>query len=198
MKKYVLIIILATLVVLSCRKESQLKKSVLVYDQELTDLPAYSEWGYNTFGAYYDRDLFMSDSHIVPVKVLVTNNEMSFNLYGHYVSQDWVKPMTLTFTFPRFTPLNYTDLIVFNDTTFNLKDTTCKVIFTLDTTNYKPAIISGELNFKRAQNLKVDKKQIEVILSGYFDFKAIINGKPITVSDGRFDLGISQDNFYVY
>lgn len=61
---------------------------------------------------------------------------------------------------------------------------------------YEAEILEGELNFKRVQILQVDKKVVEAILSGYFDLKAIINGKPITVSDGRFDVGIGRDNFY--
>jgi hypothetical protein len=63
---------------------------------------------------------------------------------------------------------------------------------------YTANILSGELTFKRAQNLLVDEKQVEVILSGYFEFKALIDNEPVTISNGRFDVGISPDNFYNY
>jgi hypothetical protein len=184
-----------------CSKENELKKSVFINDPELTDLPAYSEWGYNTFGAYYDREIFTSNNKAVPVKVVVTNNTMSFILDGQKGSQYSYgddKDMSIVFNLSGFTPTQYTDLLVLDDSIIDLKNPVNQVKISVDTINYKVDILSGELTFKRAQNLIVDKKQIEVILSGYFEFKALINDKPMTISDGRFDVGISNDNFYNY
>ena len=189
------------LLLVGCSKEYELTKSVFIQDPEYTDLPAYSEWGYNTFGAYYDRQAFISNNEIVPAKIIVTNNEMSFVLDGQKGSSyyyDISDEMTLTFKIPGFMPANYTDLTVLNDTILNLANPVYQVIVSMDTLKYTATILSGELNFKRAQNLKVDKKEIEVILSGYFEFKALINEKPVTISNGRFDVGISPDNFYTY
>lgn len=203
MKKQIFIFSIAILIFWGCSKENELKKSVFIYDTEFTDLPAYSEWGYNTFGAYYDRLAFVSNNAIVPAKVIVSEGSMSFVLGGQlqagnqYYSSD-SQEMSITFIMPGFTPQQYNELIVLNDTTLDLKNPEYQVHVSVDTMNYTASMISGELNFKRAQNLLVDKNQIEVILSGYFEFKAIINGKPITVSDGRFDVGISPDNFYIY
>lgn len=203
MKKQIFIFSIAILIFWGCSKENELKKSVFIYDTEFTDLPAYSEWGYNTFGAYYDRLAFVSNNAIVPAKVIVSEGSMSFVLGGQlqagnqYYGSD-SQEMSITFIMPGFTPQQYNELIVLNDTTLDLKNPEYQVHVSVDTMNYTASMISGELNFKRAQNLLVDKNQIEVILSGYFEFKAIINGKPITVSDGRFDVGISPDNFYIY
>ena len=104
--------------------------------------------------------------------------------------------MLITFTLPGSLPEQYADLAVFNDSIIDLTDAACQVFVTIDTVKYAADILDGELNFKRVQILQVDKKLVEAILSGYFDFKAIINGKPVTVSDGRFDVGIGTDNFY--
>ncbi len=184
-----------------CSKENELKNSVMIYDEEYTDLPAYSEWGYNTFGAYYDRAVFISNYEAVPAKVIVTNDEMSFLLDGQnetlYENGDYAE-MSVTFKMPGFTPANYSDLLVLNDTIFDLTNPAYELIVSIDTINYTADILSGEFNFKRAQNLLVDTKQIEVILSGYFEFKALIDEKPVTVSNGRFDVGIGTDNFYNY
>jgi len=200
--KILLITCLSLLLLLAgCSKEYELTKSVFIQDPEYTDLPAYSEWGYNTFGAYYDRLAFISNNEIVPAKIIVTNNEMSFVLDGqkgssyYYAASD---EMTLSFKIPGFIPATYTDLTALNDTILNLANPVYQVIVSMDTLKYTATILSGELNFKRAQNLKVDKKEIEVILSGYFEFKALINEKPVTISNGRFDVGISPDNFYTY
>ena len=200
MKKQLLIFSAAILIFLSCAKENELKKSVFVYDKEFTDLPAYSEWGYNTFGAYYDRIPFVSNNMVVPAKVIVQNNTMAFVLAGQKQSGNYYSnsEMTITFKMPGFTPADYTGLLLLNDTVLDLSKPAYQVLVSIDTIKYTATILSGELKYKRAQNLLVDKKQIEVILSGYFEFKALINDKPITVSDGRFDVGISSDNFYTY
>lgn len=201
MKTRIFILMAVLFIFAGCSKENELKKSVMIYDEEYTDLPAYSEWGYNTFGAYYDRLVFISNNVSVPAKVIVTNNEMSFLLDGQdgnlYNYGDYAE-MTMTFKIPGFTPENYYDLLVLNDTVFDLTNPAYEIIVSIDTMNYTADILSGEFYFKRAQNLLVDTKQIEVILSGYFEFKALIDQKPVTVSNGRFDVGIGTDNFYNY
>lgn len=203
MKKYLFIIISVTIVVASgCTKDNELKKSVFIEDSEYPDLPKYSEWGYNTFGAYYDREAFVSNDNEVPAKIIVTNNLTSFVLtgqdgaYSYYSSSN--TNMSMTFKISGFLPQNYKQLIALNDTTFDLRNSSYQVLVTIGTVTNTATIIEGGLTFKRAQNLIVDTKQEEVILSGYFDFKALINNEPITISDGRFDVGISSDNFYNY
>ena len=201
MKKQLFILTTLILVFSGCAKENELKKSVYVPDAEFTDLPAYSEWGYNTFGAYFDRDIFVSNNRTVPSKVIVSNDTISFILNGQKGESDYYhdsKEMTMTFKLSDFSLVQYSDLTIFNDTTLDLKNPLYKVLVTIDTMKFTANILSGELTFKRAQNLKVDKEPVEVILSGTFDFKAIINSKPVTISDGRFDVGISPDNFYNY
>ena len=201
MKNQLFILVIFLLVFAGCKKENELKKSVFINDPELTDLPAYSEWGYNTFGAYYDREVFVSNDQEVPAKVVVSNNTMSFILTGQKGGSGggsgYYPEMTMTFTLTDFLPSQYSDLTVFNDTTLDLKNPLYQVAISVDNVNYAVSILSGELIFKRAQNLTVDKKPVEVILSGYFDFKALINDTPVTISDGRFDVGISPDNFYI-
>ena len=201
MKSTIILFLSVLLLCASCSKENELKDSVMIYDEEYPELPVYSEWGYNTFGAYYDRQVFISNYETVPAKVIVTNNEMSFLLDGqngsYYDYNDYAE-MSLTFKIPGFTPEKYSDLLVLNDTIFDLTNPAYELIVSIDTMTYTADILSGEFNFKRAQNLLVDTKQTEVILSGYFEFKALVGGKPVTVSNGRFDVGICTDNFYNY
>ena len=203
MKKPLIILSILILVFVGCKKENELKKSVFVYDNESEGLPAYSEWGYNTFGAYYDRDIFISNNHVVPAKVVVSKDTMSFILDGQKGNSndyyDSYIAMTMTFRFAGFTPQQYSNLTVLNDTIFDLKGKSCHVLMSINNEKEDTIkILSGTLTFKRAQNLQVDKKPIEVILSGYFEFQALVKNKLITISDGRFDIGISPDNFYNY
>lgn len=196
--------IISVLVVLlaACESENDLRKSVMIEDKDKPDLPEYSEWGYNTFGAYYDeRQPFISNDDLVPIKVYVTDAGMSFSLYGQIGTDEEYKPenkMVISFVISDFKPSKYKDLLTLDDTVFNLSDAKCKVYISYEDENIEDTIqiLSGELEFIRAQNLIVDKKEVEVILSGVFHLRAWINGEPKTISEGRFDAGISDCNFY--
>jgi len=202
MRKQLFLFAALVIILSGCSKENELKKSVMIYDEEFTELPAYTEWGYNTFGAYYDREVFISNETVVPAKAIVTDGALSFVLNGHkgtYYYYDESNQMTLTFRLSGFTPGSYSDLIVLNDTVFDLSNPDYSVVIeTAGNPINTFSIISGGFQFKRAQNLLVDKQQVEVILSGYFELRALINGQPVTISDGRFDVGIGPDNFYIY
>lgn len=203
MKKQIFNSLLGILILFaSCSKETELKKSVFIPDDVYPDLPAYTEWGYNTFGAFYDRELFVYNDNTVPVKVINTSGKTSFTLKGEkssasYSSYDY-SDMSMSFDLYGFSPESYTDLLALNDTLINLTDTLCKVSVLIGASNYEAEILNGTLEFKRAQNLLVDKKQIEVILSGIFEFQAIIDGEPVSITLGRFDVGVGPDNFFKY
>jgi hypothetical protein len=196
MKKYIIIILsMLTLFVSSCSSDYSLEKSVFIEDVTTPGLPIYSEWGYNTFGAYIDREKFISEDSQLPAKIIVNADTMNLTLkgimgYGNVVS--------LKFSIKGFSPADYTDLIMLNDTTINLKDSKCIVTLKTDMATNVLKIIEGTIRFKRVQNLYVDKELNKAILSGYFSFKTFLKGEPIAVSNGRFDLGIGYDNFYNY
>jgi hypothetical protein len=200
MKTHLFIILaLISTFLTACKKENELKKSVFIYDPENIDLPAYSEWGYNTFGAYYDREIFVSNNEFVPAKIIVSDTSLSFLLDGQKGPSDYYSDypeMLISFTLSGLMPAHYADLALLNDSIIDLTNSACHIFVTIDTVKFTADILDGELNFNKVQILQVDKQQVEAILSGYFEFKAIINDKPITISDGRFDVGIGPDNFY--
>jgi len=202
MIKYLSFLIAIVFLYCGCKKETELKKTVFVSDPENSNLPLYSEWGYNTFGAYYDRAAFVSNDNEVAAKVMVTQNKTSFVLTGQKGSGSYYynasNKMSITFRLSGFLPEDYRHLVTLNDTTLDLKNPGYSVVITEDTIDYQAAILNGTLQIKRAQNLFVDTKQVEVILSGYFEFQALLKNKPVTISDGRFDVGIGSDNFYRY
>jgi hypothetical protein len=76
-------------------------------------------------------------------------------------------------------------------------DPTIQIELTINNETFQAEILEGSLEFIRAQNLLVDKEAAQVILSGRFDMKLVINGEAVTLSDGRFDLGIGPDSFFV-
>jgi hypothetical protein len=205
MKRDALIFSLVLLVLTcSCSKEYELDKSIFIPDKDFPGLPAYTEWGYNTFGLFYDREPFVNTDFSAPSKIICTGGKTTFSLKGHmgvsryyyYVSDE--KPMTLSFDLPGFVPGSLTDLLELDNTIIDLTDPLCKVTLTVDTARYSLEVLNGSLQFKRAQNLIVDKKQYEIILSGVFDFQALVNNEPSSFTNGRFDLGISRDNFFKY
>jgi hypothetical protein len=196
MKKLIILVAVAVLLA-GCTSEYQLDKSVYIYDEEFTDLPAYTEWGYNTFGAYYDRNLFIS-SGTIPAKVICNNGKTAFSLIGEYTHNGYTDEMTLKFVLDGYSPAAYPDLVSLNDSIIDLSDPGCMVCMAQYGTEDTLQIINGELNFKRVQHLYVDKKSVEAILSGYFHFQFLIDGVPSTISNGRFDVGIGYDNFYAF
>jgi hypothetical protein len=201
MRTYIIVLLIIFSIINGCKKDNELKKSVWVPDSEYKDLPAYSEWGYNTFGAYYDRQAFISNDLLVPAKVIVTDSITTFELYGQLGESyyhGYPYQMVMKFSIPNFKPQQYTDLISLNNTTLNLEDSLCQVIVIKDNTEFTVQILSGELTFKKVRNLLVDTKPVEVILSGYFEFRALINNEAITITDGRYDVGVGPDNFYIY
>jgi hypothetical protein len=44
----------------------------------------------------------------------------------------------------------------------------------------------------------VDEINTEVILSGFFEFHALVENVPVTDSNGRFDVRIDGGNFFRY
>jgi len=196
MKKYIFLpIFLSLLFLCACSSEDvQLEKSIFVEDVNNPGLPIYSEWGYNTFGAYIDRKVLISNDDELPAKIIVNKDTLNLILKGTLNSE----MATLKFTLIGYSPADYPDLVSFNNSTIDL--TSDKCIITLKTYSKTLAldVFDGKLFFKRVQNLYVDKELTESILSGTFNFKTFIDGEPIAVSNGRFDLGIGYGNFYNY
>jgi hypothetical protein len=196
-------IIMMMMLMVSCN-EYDLSKSIFIPDKENPDLPAYSEWGYNTFGAYYDREPFVNHNSVVPAKVITTGGTTSFMLIGilgsykfYYNSPD--RPgVTFTIELPGFSAQTRADLLELNDVVINLSDPLCNVHFTINGHEKQVEILSGSLHFKRVQNLIVDKEPTMIILSGTFLLQALIDGVPSSISEGRFDVGIGNDNFFNY
>jgi hypothetical protein len=203
MKKHLLLLtgISAFLLLISC--EQELEESVFHPDPDHPDLPEYSEWGYNTFGAYYDRKLFSYNDYEIPAKVISNNGATLLMLKGslgekpYYSSQDYIE-MSLSFMLKGFVTNDYTGLAMLNDTIIDLTNSDCAVFARIDGDSIGMQILSGNLQVKKAQHLFVDNQSMNIILSGYFGFQAIVHGEPITMSYGRFDVGIGTDDFYQY
>lgn len=190
------LLLLIILFAFSCNMsyEYELQKSVFIEDEMNPGLPIYSEWGYNTFGAYIDRSKFISDENILPSKIIVNGDTLNITLNGYY--QDILT--NLKFRIVGYSPKDYAELLELNGVKINLKNDQVSVFLTQDSNTTQLQIIEGELYFKRVQLLLVDKEQTQSILSGTFELKTFKNDVPIAIANGRFDLGIGYDNFYNY
>lgn len=191
MKKYGLIAIVL-LALYSCA--DQLEKTVFIPDKDDSNLPAYTEWGYNSFGAQYERTYFLASPQIVPCKITYQDGILHFALLGRlgagYHSPDM--EMALTFSFPVSLIKEYRDLTVLNNVEIDLTDASCEVKIEKDGTAEIIKPLSGYLLFKRIQLLRVDSKEDRIILSGLFDILFLHNNLPEHLSNGRFDLGVNQ------
>jgi hypothetical protein len=189
------LLLLVFLIFFSCGKEV-LDRTIFIRDEDDRNLPAYTEWGYNSFGAEYERDYFLVSSKIIPCKISYNNNHVHFYLSGK-ISEG--KEMKLVFIFPFEKEINeYKDLIKLHKVEIDLSKTDCFVKILQENTETVLDVIDGKLLFKRAQVLSVDDEVNRVILSGLFEVRFLQSGFPTTISNGRFDLGITKNHFYGY
>jgi hypothetical protein len=197
------LLILASLFTLLCAC-SDIERTIFISDANDSNLPAYTEWGYNSFGAKYERLYFLVHKSIIPCKVTYREGTLHFSLtgvlsevmygnYGYFNSET----MTLTVSFPSEPMYEYRDLLALHGRVIDLADTSsCRVeIDRTDKTGMTVAPIKGHLTFRRAQLLRIDEKENRVILSGSFDLQFLANDKPESITDGRFDVGIHTE-FY--
>lgn len=181
---------------LCCDGDYELEKSYFITDPNFEYLPQYSEWGYNTFGAYVNRDPFISNDYTVPMRVISTDGNSFFAFSGERVSDD--TEFSITVELFNFNPSEYADLMDLHERTFDLASTGCDMLIGDQLDGQPVQILSGSFQVKRAQYLLVDKSPEEVILSGVFEFQGIYNGETISVTHGRFDVGVGVTNFFAY
>ena len=186
------VILLITISLSSCSKYT-LDDTIFVHDQDNWNLPAYTELGYNSFGAQYERDYFLVSSKIVPCKISYKEELLYFALSGTIGAG---KEMSLTFIFPSKQMNDYTDLLQLNHIEIDLSEDECIVIMKQDNHETILNIFYGRLFFKRAQILNIDDEMNRIILSGLFDLYFIENDFSTSIENGRFDLGITNKVFF--
>jgi hypothetical protein len=203
MKKYLAIIGLSVL--LTACSSDDLDRTIFVPDENDHSLPAYTEWGYNSFGAIYERQYFVATNSWVPCKIVQQNGVITFNLIGNFSTRgiDYYesnKKAILAITFPYANLLtNYTDLITLNNYVVDLTDANCTVQWQVEDEPTRTITVrqgsGSELNFKRTQLLRVDGVTDRVILSGTFEIHFLNGIMPESFTEGRFDLGINTKDF---
>jgi hypothetical protein len=198
MRKFSFILLIITLL-LACSKD-EMDRTIFIPDETDGNLPAYTEWGYNSFGAEYEREYFLATNTIVPCKIVYKENKLQFSLSGRVRSDYYYgKEMSLIFIFPVAQAChNYDDLMQLDKMKIDLASYNCTVKMVQDGQETLLDGVKGELYFKRAQLLTIDDAVNRVILSGTFELRFLKNDFPTYISDGRFDLGITKNVFYAY
>jgi hypothetical protein len=164
---------------------------IFIPDAADKNLPAYTEWGYNSFGARYGSEYFLASSSNFPCKITSNSGKLNFELRG---SVSISELMTLNMSFPFADLSHYTQLVALNGQTIDLADSGSAV-----TVNQSAVeVSSGTLTFKRAQLLRIDFEQSHIILSGTFELSYQQAGVTHELTDGRFDVSISDvyDPYY--
>ena len=201
MKNYLYITALLLPLLYSCSGTDEMDRTIFIPDEDNTELPAYTEWGYNSFGAIYERSYFLVSNNTVPCKITYQSGMLNFYLIGKLRDNSYSYNygginMILTFSFPFSDIDDYTGLIELNDTVIDITNPLCKVSVEIGNNKEELTPLNGNLIFKRAQLLKIDGKENRVILSGLFELQFLKDGRPEIISDGRFDVGINKDFFY--
>ncbi|MDR3193955.1 MAG: hypothetical protein LBT76_01515 [Tannerella sp.] len=201
MKKYLFPLAGFLLLLCACAGE-EMDRTVFIPDATDANLPAYTEWGYNSFGARYERNYFLVANSLVPCKVTYRDGVLNFSLTGRLAADAAsnrydTEKMTLTFAFPSSHIGDFTDLVSLHGREIDLTGDSCGVRMEREDLVALVRPVSGRLTFGRAQLLRIDDVINRVILSGTFEVKFLLNSRPETISDGRFDVGI-RDDFYSY
>ena len=192
MKRLYLVVVIGVLLS-SCSKEV-MDRTIFIPDEIDRELPAYTEWGYNSFGAEYERDYFLVSNQIDPCKIVYNNYRLQFSLHG----TNHFGKMSLVFIFPSLEVRDFKDLMQLHDQKIDLSGGGCVVKILQDSIESVLDGVSGELYFKRAQLLSIDEKVNRVILSGTFELHFMKGDFPSYISNGRFDVGITKNVFYSY
>ncbi len=184
--------LLACILIGSCEDDSDLHRTIFIRDKIFRDLPQYSEWGYNTFGAYINDEVFISGDYFWdPASISFENSNMILSFHGEKISLEKdTTNMVLSFSIPRNVPHDGQYLLALNNTLIDLVTSSVQVYVQFESANYPVSVNNGELHFTRVQNLIVDETPEETILSGTFEFEGMMNGNPVSVTHGRFDVGV--------
>jgi len=190
-------ILLAAVALCSCSRESDLKKSIFIPDPDDSRLPAYTEWGYNTFGAYLDREVFIYNDNLIPFVAIAKNSvtELQFNgeIYENFFSNDEKVSLIIKTSSIHLTKAE--DLVVLNGKTYQLSSPNFEAYLERNGARSKLSVQQGSLTFQRVQKVFVDKKYTEMILSGYFEITA--TGTP-SITEGRFDVAVKDGYSFSY
>ncbi len=198
--KTISFLLLTSLLFWSCTKTDEFTDTITIYEED-GQLPVYSEWGYNTFGAYIERTVYESNTYDVPFKVIADSNYTKLMFSGTFhdsysYSYSNNSNLTLTLSIQNYAPDTYQDFLRFHDSVVVLNNTEHLLTMKTDSLTDTLYIIDGLFHIKRVQDLRVDQTHKNLILSGEFGIKALRDGNPITISDGRFDFVLSNHNFY--
>lgn len=195
MKKYILIISMLGLMFMSCKKETTLGGSYIIPDPANPSLPIYSESGYNAFGAMFDdNSMTKSQYQYNSGFVYITTDTMSvfkmnFVLYPYGT-------VAIDFKLKDMFPSNYAELLALDGKTYNFKEPNSSFALYRDGTPVDYQLIDGEIEFHKAQPLRIDEIVSGTVLSGYFSMKFIVDNQPHSIYDGRFDVSVQDHNFY--
>jgi hypothetical protein len=167
MKRIILISILY-IGMISC--DESIDRTIFIPDENDPNLPAYTEWGYNSFGAKYERNYFLASNNLVPCKITYKDGKINFSLHGYVAGKVMryyynVDKMSLVISFPFPVINDYSGLLVLNEKNFNIKNDECSVTMSInEKTAVDLEVLEGQLSFKRAQLLRIDDKSERVIL----------------------------------
>ncbi len=179
---------------IACEQDTELSESIYVADTDNPELPSYSEWGYNTFGIKYERNVFIYSNNVVPLKIIADTNYLTFLLQG---SMNY-EYMALKISIPDSTTSTYKDLIEYNNSVISLGEEGVYVEMIDEDTSYQLKILSGEINFTVIKRLFVDNIEEGLIVSGKFNLKFVKDDIPESMSDGRFDFGVNDAIFFAF
>jgi hypothetical protein len=194
--KRLIFLLLIGWISMACSRDHALTQSVFIPDDTYPDLPAYSQWGYNTFGAHYERGAITHTEVEFPMFVHADTSHLRFKFFGKSNWGDFDN-FRFTFSFPDTTIRNVYELTKYHDTVIDLSQN--NVILTFESWHFDSVqeikIDTGQFHFKNAKLVYVDEELTQVNVSGTFDLSFNFNQRPVAFTHGRFDIGLDPFRF---
>ena len=212
MKKLIFALAFAATALSACDDDDIIDETIWVSDSNNRHLPAYTEWGYNTFGARVNDGYFISRryGYSSPCRFTSGNDNMLMEMTGyddiHYgLKDDRMVGLNIDFKFQHIA--QYKELIELNGKSFDLSDNgqvnAVELVFNSwqergdEDVTCRMTVERGTLTFSKVMLLRIDEDDEEAIVAGTFEiYGTLDNGKKYHITKGRFDFGVNERNLF--
>lgn len=211
MKKLIFALAFAASALSACDDDDIIDETIWVSDSNNRHLPAYTEWGYNTFGARVNDGYLLSHryGYSSPCRFNSGDDFMTIEMFGHedyyhrFGDNDYLEGLRFNIKLDHIT--EYKELTTLGGRTFDLSDDSqtisVELLFSSPRTGDDEArllsVERGSITFSKVVLLRIDEEVEEAIVAGTFEiYGTLSDGKKYHITKGRFDFGVNERNLF--
>ena len=201
MKQLIFILGLCSWLFAACDDDDRIDCTIWIEDEHNHHLPAYTQWGYNTFGARVNDGYFVSQryGYRSACRFESENDTLSFELIGYnsyyYYDDNIISSISFIFEHPHV--IDYGELKSLSNKTLDLASEDVFVGIKTKDSDKQLIVERGTLKFNNVLILRIDEEEEEAVVSGTFEiYGRTDDGEKYHITKGRFDLGVSERNLF--